>query len=145
MEEEEEVPTVVLPPENTQLCTVERDEKKITIVLSGVEIPLVLANNLVFVNKDTIEDIVGTLEKGLLIKFRLLLRKWIKSGHIVSYTADGTTKEDFMNNNIKWIDGLYRLDEIVNAIRKGNYTVGQSLIRLYERVQFQVLTVKVTQ
>ena len=120
-------------------------EKKVMISLDGIEIPVVLANNLIFIKKDTIEDVLGAFERSLLIKFRLLLRKWIKIGHIVSYTADGTTKEDFMNNNIKWIDGLYRLDEIVNSIRDGNHTAGHSLIRLYERAQFQVLTAKVTQ
>ena len=148
--DEESIPTAILAPENptnpepNPTGSSQEPFRQVTMDIYGLQVPAILRNDgEVYVKRGTMELIVGEFESRNAIKFRLLLRRWVRTGRIMSHTIDLTTREDYLNNSMNWVDDLFKLHEVARMIREHG-AIGTSLLDLDERAKFHALTEKFT-
>ena len=150
--DEETIPTAVLVPEiqptrgvtGQNAAETQEQFREVTIQFLGFKVPAVLKHNeVIYVKRGTMELVVGEFESRNAIKFRLLLRRWVRTGRIMSHTIDLTTEEDFLNNTVNLVDDLFKLHEVAQIIKEDD-AIGKSLLDLNERANFQILTEKFT-
>ena len=98
-------------------------DRRLTVHVSGHAVQVYLEDPFdkfsALVKKKDIEDLVCWNRPADVIKFRLNMRKWLKEGQLFLYMLDITTKDDFLNNNFNFVDGLvnlYSLAKLVEVI-----------------------------
>ena len=91
-EEPESIPTVEFPPDikdnlQTKMCEQFHAVTKM-IELDGFKYEITRNNNIIYIEQKVLDQVIKQCEPRNLIKLRLLMRKWSKTGKVSSYTDE---------------------------------------------------------
>ena len=58
------------------------------IELNGFKYEITRVNNVIYIQQNILDQVIKQCEPQNLIKFRLLMRKWSKTGKVLNYTDE---------------------------------------------------------